>query len=96
MTQHNERAAPAGRPPLKTVRLAAERHEYRPETRRSQHRSIAPDEAQRRAAEAGRAARRAHADALAVGSRHGATFDALANRFARQARAFALLGGGAA
>lgn len=93
MTQHNERAAPAGRPPQQNVRLAAERHEYRPGLRRSQHRGISPDEAQRRALEADCAARRAHADALAVGSRHGATFDALAHRFARQARAFALLGG---
>lgn len=95
MPQQNERAAPAGRPPQKNVRLAAERHEYRPRSRRSQQHQIAPADALRRVAEAQIAARRAHADALAVGSRYGASFDALAHRFARQARAFALLGGAA-
>lgn len=79
MTHHEERAAPAGRPPQKMVRLAAEPSEHSPTTAYPQRQSLA--EAAREAS------RRAHAEALALGGRHGANLDALALRFARRARA---------
>ncbi len=78
MTHHEERAAPAGRPPQKMVRLAAEPSEHSPNTAYPQRQGLA--EAAREAS------RRAHAEALALGGRHGANLDALALRFARRAR----------
>jgi len=60
------------------VRLAAEPSEHSHTTAYPQRQSLA--EAAREAS------RRAHAEALALGGRHGANLDALAIRFARRAR----------
>lgn len=79
MTHHEERTAPAGRPPQKMVRLAAEPCKHSRTTARPQRQSLIDA--------AREASRRAHAEALALGGRHGANLDALALCFARRARA---------
>jgi len=93
MTRHEERAAPAGRPPQKMVRLAAEPSKHSPQIawpQRAWTKATPPATA----ADALAACRRAHAEAVALGSRHGSDLDALAIWFARRARTLAA--GGAA
>lgn len=81
MTYIKERAAPAGRPPQKMVRLAAEPSEHSHTTFGPQRQSLADA--------AREASRKAHAEALALGGRNGANLDALAIRFARRVRVLA-------
>lgn len=93
MAHHEERAAPAGRPPQKMVRLAAEPFKHSPRRARPQ-RSRPKAQHLPTAADALASCRKAHREALALGGKHGSDLDALAIWFARRARTLAA--GGAA